>query len=276
MTAMERRRPTGRTQVDILRAKQASGAAEKAAADAELADLQRKTTALVRDYFRSPSADCSLRRRLAGHGDIRAAAAKADCFWCFGPEERPMLVGFDDQLVIAAADIAVASALVSVADAAPTTIDRALAAALARRLALVFSPSSDDILHHPQQSGSVDSGLIEASPRWNLISVTIEAGASRPLTAYAAIPTEPCSSRAAEKSVAALRARFGALKVDARCIAGGFAAPLARVLSIAPGEIIPIDWREKGAAPLMIADKEVATGSLGQHDDKRAFKIGGQ
>ncbi|MFN3961104.1 MAG: FliM/FliN family flagellar motor C-terminal domain-containing protein [Parvularculaceae bacterium] len=187
-----------------------------------------------------------------------------------------MLVGFDNQLVIAAADIAVSGALAGAVDSTPTSIDRALATALARRIALVFAPGSNEIFRHPEQSGPVDPRLIEASPSWSLISITVEAGVCHPLAACIALPTERCSARAAERSAALLRARFGAIKVNAHCIAGGFEAPLARILNLAPGEVIAIDWRETGAAPLMIGNKEFATGSLGEHDDRRAIKIGGR
>lgn len=261
-------------QRDLLRAKIAAGAAAKAAADSTLHDLQRAASTVISSYFLTPSAACRLMRRLSTIEDLKASAGKATALWLFGAADRPAIIGFDARLVIAAADIAIARAISSAGAAAPTMVDRAVAAAFARRLAAVVAPHTDDIDRQPPQSGAIDDLISKrAAARWMLYSIDIDLGAGgEAMTAIAAFPADHEAEVAAPAGADGLRRRFNALPVTARCIAGGFEAPLARLLHLKPGEVLTIAWRG-AAAPLMVGDREFAIGALGEHEGRRAIRL---
>jgi hypothetical protein len=266
--------PNCASQRDLLRAKIAAGAAAKAAADSALFDLQRAANAVISTYFLNSTAACRLTRRLSAVEDLRTSAGKAASLWLFGAAERPAIIGFDARLVVAAADIAIARALSGAQAAAPTVIDRAVAAAFARRLAAVVAPLSDDIARRPPRSGAIDDLLSKDAPaRWTLYSIDIDLGAGgEAMTAIAAFPADHRSEISAPAGVEGLRRRFKALPVSARCIAGGLEAPLARLLDLKPGDILTIAWRG-GSAPLMVGNREFAIGALGEHEGRRAIKL---
>ena len=274
--SMNNGRPKPDSQVRLLRAKAAAGSAARAAADSALNEMQRAASAFIGDYFLAPSATCHLARRAGAAEDLKAAASKAACLWLTGTAERPVIVGFDERLIIAAADIAMARAL-SAGAGAPTAIDRAVAAAFARRIASLIEPRTDDSAGRPLQSGPVGDLLAQMSvSHWMLYSIAIDLGAAgEAMAAIVAVPAEPRVDDGVPASADALRRRFSALPVNARCIAGGFEAPLSRLLRLAPGEVFAIEWRGDGAAPLIVGNQEIAIGSLGEHSGRRAIRLGG-
>lgn len=268
--------------VAVLRAKIADAAAQKASADASLAEMRRAAGAAVADFFRAPGAACRLSRRIGGRDDLTAAARRMACLWRFGPEDRPALIGFSGRLTVAAADIAIARALSREESAAPTAIDRAVAAALARRLIAAVTPDipgTEDRANAPAHAANLDELLARNKlSAWRIDSFEIDPGGGEAFPAFAAtaqeaaVPATPGVDSQAPQQ--ALLRRFGSLRTAAICVAGGFEAPLARVLKFAPGDVVAINWIGAGAAPLMLGKQEFAKGSLGEQDGKRAIKLG--
>jgi hypothetical protein len=268
-------RTARRSQSDLLRAKIAAGAVAKAAADADLLELVRATNAVIGDFFLVPGADCRLVRRAANRDSLGLVTGEARSFWRFGHRDRPVLVGFNDRLIIAAADIAIARSISAAEGASPTAIDRAVSVALARRLAFTIDPQATVDQIKPVECGLIDELLDRDAPlTWRLLTIAIEIRAVQgSMTAFVAIPEACGASAAASARSDTLLGRFHSLNATAHCIGGSFQAPLKEVLKLAPGDTVVIDWRGVGTATLMLARSEFARGSLGEHNGRRAIKI---
>lgn len=267
-------KPSGQRRV--LSAKIATGRATKAAADSELGEIQRAVTALFSEYFLAPHAACRMARSVGVAEDLKASAQMTACLWRTDAAEAPAIIGFDEKLIVAAADMAITRAL-SAGAGPPTAVDRAVAATLARRLATLFAPYGDEAAGQPLQSGPIDNLLLKGMPfDWMIYSITLDLAAGEdPMTAILAVPAARRADSGEPIGVDALRRRFSSLPVTARCIAGGFEAPLSRLLQLVPGEVFAIEWRGDGAAPLVIGSEEFAVGLLGEHGGRRAIKLAG-
>jgi flagellar motor switch/type III secretory pathway protein FliN len=111
--------------------------------------------------------------------------------------------------------------------------------------------------------------------RWNALS--FEGAFADDGGAFAVIVMRPDgASLSAAPAPASLSgdsfARVRSLPVVADCIGARFEAPLRRVLSLKPGDVIPIDWRG-GAASLMVGGKPFAEGFVGDKSGRRAIRL---
>jgi hypothetical protein len=267
-------------QRNFIAAKVAAANAAAAAADAGLADALRDFGEAFRSYFCAPVEELRATRRILTRSQLIAASRACDAWWLFGAEDATPAIGFDNRLISAAADFAICKRVTPPGDAPPTPVDRAIASAFARRLTAVGAEDADKTnIPAPSIDGtSLEAALGSAGPdRWNLLSVNArlpESGGDFVVMIGRAeiAPVSRIESSNALLTPEAI-AKVRDISVSAHCFGGYFEAPLQRVLSLKPGDVVPIEWQGNGAAPLMLGARRLATGTLGDNHGKRAIRL---
>jgi hypothetical protein len=267
-------------QRSFIAAKIAAANAAAAAADVALADALRDFGEAFRSYFCAPVEELCATRRTLTRGQLIAASRACGAWWIFGAEDAPLAIGFDNRLVAAAADFAICKRMTPPSDAAPTPVDRSIASAFARRLVNVGREEADqaNVPTLSVTAASLDTAL--ASPgadRWNVLSLTARlpegGGDIAVMIARAEISSAALAAASGSPLTPDSVAKIRDIAVTARCFGGYFEAPLRRVLSLKPGDVVPIEWQGNGAAPLMLGARRFATGTLGDNHGKRAIRL---
>ncbi|HBK91574.1 MAG TPA: hypothetical protein DDZ68_07895 [Parvularcula sp.] len=267
-------------QRNFIAAKIAAASAAAAAADAALADALDAFGAAFRGYFSAPAEEPRAQRRTLTQGQLIAASRACDAWWLIDVGETPLAIGFDNRLVAAAADFAICKRVTPPGDAAPTPVDRSIASTFARRLTGV---GNEDGRETKVPTLSVAATSLEAAlasigaERWILLSLNARLPNGGGDFAVMIARAEAASTALAETAASPLTperiAKVRDISVTAQCFGGFFEAPLGRVLALKPGDVVPIDWKGNGAAPLMLGGRTFATGTLGDNHGKRAIRL---
>lgn len=267
-------------QRNFIAAKIAAANAAAAAADAALAGAFRDFGEAFRGYFSLPAEEPRAKRQSLTRGQLFAAARAGDAWWIFGGEDAPLAIGFDNRLVSAAADFPICKRITPPGDAAPTPVDRSIASAFARRLTSVGLEDADKatVLTLSAAGTSLEAMMTFAgAEHWSVLSFSgrlPDNGGD-----FAILIARPDTSRALSAETAgslltpATIAKVREISVTAQCFGGYFEAPLRHVLALKPGDVVPINWQGDGSAPLMLGERRFATGTLGDHNGKRAIRL---
>jgi len=257
-------------------------ATEKAAAatDAALISAQDDFHEIFRNYFSVDVVAPSAKRQRVTRLQLIAASRALGSWWRCGDDDSEFLIGFNDRLVVAAADLAICRRLAPPTDEAPTPIDRSIAAAFARRLGLVGVEKGDQpAIPALKTSGrDLEAGLSQSDPeRWILYSFYGQfPRVGGDFVAMIARPdrqseTSPITGRSPLN--AGNFAKVRGIPATAHFIGGSFAAPLSRILALKPGDVMPIDWQGDGGALMILGARQFATGTLGDDNGRRAIRL---
>ncbi len=267
-------------QRSFIAAKIAAANAAAAAGDATLTRAVLDFSDAMRDYFSLPADAPRAKRQNLTIGQLIPASRACDTWWLFGGETTPVVVGFDSRLVSAAADFAILRRMAPTGDAAPTPVDRSIASALARRLAGVgFSDGDKADTGATSVAGTSLEALLASngSRFWRLTTFCGRLPETGDDFVVMIGQPEASVQTSAQLSGSPLTretlAKIRGISVSAICVGGHFEAPLGRVLALKPGDIIPIEWKGDGAAPLMLDRRQFAAGALGNHNGRRALRL---
>ncbi len=280
--------PPASSQRKIIAAKIAAANALAAAQDMALIDAQRQFCAAFSGFFPMPTSDLRLTSRPLSHDQLLAASSAMECWWVLADPDPVLAIGLSDRLVVAAADVKILGAFSTATEAAPTAIDRSVATAFARRLAGQFAPFSEeaDPVAALKPSTKNLASALPATGRasWRVLSFegafpegggSFAAVIARPEAKLEVVAGGEEGAARAQSPDSALLQRLRGLKVTAHCHAGRVDAPLAQVLALKSGDVVAIDWLGAAGAQLVVGGQELAVGMLGEHQGRRAIRIGG-
>ncbi len=267
-------------QRNFIAAKIAAAAAAAAAADAALADALGDFGEAFRGYFSVAAEEARAKRQSLTQGQLVAASRACDAWWVFGGDDAGLAIGFDNRLVAAAADFAICRRVTAPSEAALTPVDRSIASAFARRLVNVGLAEGDKAMVPTLSVAgtSLEAVLTPAgAARWGVLtfSARLPEGGGDVVVMIARADASGASSAAASGSPLTPEAiaKVKEISLTAQCLGGFFEAPLRSILALKPGDVVPIDWLGDGGAPLMLGSRQFATGTLGDHNGKRAVRL---
>jgi hypothetical protein len=266
----------------FVAAKIAAATAAAAAEDSALALARREFGESFRRYFSTDALEPWANKKSATRRQLAMASRSFDNWWLFGRDEASVAIGFNNRLVVAAADFAICKSITPHAKAQPTAVDRSIAAALARRFCLVGAEAADNSQNGVPTLRTAGTDLEAAftpadADRWRLLSFggafPGEGGEFAVMIAHADRSDEMNSAPEAVHLTAGTVARLSGLSVSAKCIGGRFEARLGRILDLKPGDVVPIRWQGNGAARLVLGGRLFATGTLGDNNGRRAIRL---
>lgn len=279
---MDQKRPDFSGQRAFIAAKIAHGTAAAAAENATLAGALRDFDERFRRHFSFKAIQSTAKTQHLTQRQLGAASRAFDSWWLFGADEAAVAVGFNARLVSAASDFAIFGALTTISDAPPTAVDRSIASPLARLLHAIGGDDAEAKRNPPAwrefAAADFETALPPNNPpRWRVLSFNGRLPDDGGDIAVMIARPDPAALEglAAEASTADAPniSMMRDIGITARCIGGGFEAPLSRILKLRPGEIIPIEWRGQGAALLTAGCARLAAGTLGDHNGRRAIKL---
>ena len=269
-------------QRSLLAAKIAAMGAAAAAADAALARAQRDCAEAMRAHFAVEAPPLRARKDVMDRDQMAAGSLTLDSWWLFHGDDIDLAIGLDRRLVIAAADLALCKRLTPYDGAAPTAVDRSIAAAFARRLRSVAADesaaaadgapelASTDIRAALSRSGVARWCQLSFSGRFSGDAVDFVLCIARPDRPGEVVADHSVSANARPHNQTVRR-----ISVVAHCVGGFMVTPIHRALSLKPGDVVPVDWTGDGKAQLMIGARCLGTGTLGHENGRRAFRFAG-
>lgn len=264
----------------FIAAKVAAASAAAVAEDAALTLAQRDFTEAFRAYFCLDASAARAKRQILNRRQLIAASRMVESWWLFGDKATTLVVGLTDPLVIAAADFATCKRLSPPGAAAPTPVDRSIALAFARRLMMVGAADGQPPAAGALKIAGTDLGasLSPTDPdRWRLFSfygrLPNDGADFAVMIARQDRSDEISTNEAASLLTPENIAKVRKISVTAQCFGGFFEATLQRILAFKPGDVVPIDWKGDGAALLMLGTQQFATGTIGDHNGRRAIRL---
>ncbi|NWG92416.1 MAG: FliM/FliN family flagellar motor switch protein [Parvularculaceae bacterium] len=244
-----------------------------------------ETAALILDeYFRIKIKPAPLRRRILEKSRFFATSLCGG-WYHFRRADGDVLVAFDDRLIAASVDAALGRPFKEENAHAPTSVERSIAAALARRLAagvmaLATARAGDELHLVAVRDAPADFKIDKSADAFEVFDqIGCPIGANARVDFLVAIattaaPTLKSASAPAMTWNAALAAIARRAPVSLRAELGSIETTVEAALALAPGHILPLSRSVPGIVRIRTNDGAATIGRfrLGSHEGVRAVK----